>query len=293
MLGVVWLALVALAWDVYETGVKDSVAANSFVTLTERLAEASDALPKLLKAGAKNLRQLITHSEDALEWLNPLPEEPARSVEDLDADTVWAMRLASKRTDISLTYLLNTAHLEANFNPKVKSRTSSAAGLYQFIEQTWLGLVRTHGARYGWGGFGGQIECGSSGHCRTKARSQLTEILNLRYDVMTATFLAAEFARENRDLLAKQLGTAISDTQLYMAHLLGPSGAVRLIRAIRENPAQSAKAMFPQAASANRSLFYGAGGKALSVQQFYENLEKRWQLGIQTLNGQRAVAKTV
>ena len=46
-------------------------------------------------------------------------------------------------------FLLKTATRESSLNPDAKAKSSSAAGLFQFIEQTWLGLVKSDGPRLG------------------------------------------------------------------------------------------------------------------------------------------------
>ena len=52
-----------------------------------------------------------------------------------------AIRRASNATGVDADFLLKTARRESALNPSAKARTSSAAGLVQFIEQTWLGSV--------------------------------------------------------------------------------------------------------------------------------------------------------
>jgi hypothetical protein len=197
------------------------------------------------------------------------------------------MQMASRRTKVSVSYLLNTANLEANFDPTAKSGSSTAAGLFQFIDQTWLSLIYTYGADYGWGVYGQQINC-DGGVYKTKGDDERSRILELRYDAMTATFFAAEFARQNKDYLERELGEAITDTQLYLAHLLGANGALRLIQATKSEPESSAKKLFPQAAKANRPLFFSRDGKAFNVKQFYDNLEQRWNAGLQIVDPQVA-----
>jgi soluble lytic murein transglycosylase-like protein len=57
-----------------------------------------------------------------------------------------AIKQAASNTGASFEYLLATAKMESNFNPKAAASTSSARGLYQFIDQTWLGTVKEAGS---------------------------------------------------------------------------------------------------------------------------------------------------
>ena len=62
-------------------------------------------------------------------------------------DVLAALRTASRKTGLDFDYLLNTAMRESGLNVQAKSKTSSASGLFQFVEQTWLGLVKHHGVK--------------------------------------------------------------------------------------------------------------------------------------------------
>src|ERR1700752_4798989 len=75
-----------------------------------------------------------------------------------------AIRQAAQSTGISFDYLLTTAKIESNFNPSAQATTSSAKGLYQFIDQTWLGTMKQDGASLGLGRYADAIERTSSGH---------------------------------------------------------------------------------------------------------------------------------
>ena len=59
------------------------------------------------------------------------------------------IRQAAQSTGISFEYLLTTAKIESNFNPSAQASTSSAKGLYQFIDQTWLGTISRMEQRLG------------------------------------------------------------------------------------------------------------------------------------------------
>jgi hypothetical protein len=58
-----------------------------------------------------------------------------------------AIRHASKVTGTNFQYLVATAQVESGFNPGAAAATSSARGLFQFIEQTWLATLKEQAAR--------------------------------------------------------------------------------------------------------------------------------------------------
>ena len=62
-----------------------------------------------------------------------------------------AIHAASSSTGVDFKYLFNQARVESSLNPQAKASTSSATGLYQFIEQSWLGVVAKHGDAHGLG----------------------------------------------------------------------------------------------------------------------------------------------
>src|SRR5215217_4165390 len=74
-----------------------------------------------------------------------------------------AIKQAASSTGASFEYLLATAKMESNFNPKASASTSSARGLFQFIDQTWLGTVKEAGAQLGYGKYASAISKSSSG----------------------------------------------------------------------------------------------------------------------------------
>src|SRR5260370_18716118 len=75
-----------------------------------------------------------------------------------------AIRQASAATGTSFNYLLATAQVESGLNPQAGAATSSARGLFQFIEQTWLGTIKQSGAELGYGHYAAAISQTSSAH---------------------------------------------------------------------------------------------------------------------------------
>lgn len=74
-----------------------------------------------------------------------------------------AIRQASARTGVDFTYLMEKAAVESSYRTDLKASTSSATGLYQFIDSTWLATIKKHGAENGLGQYANAIETRSDG----------------------------------------------------------------------------------------------------------------------------------
>jgi hypothetical protein len=183
-----------------------------------------------------------------------------------------AIRRASNATGVDFDFLMRTARRESAMNPSARARTSSAAGLFQFIEQTWLGTVKSHGARHGLGQYADLIHKGSDGRWRVDGSAR-NVVLDLRFDPQAASAMAAELTASNAAYLRGRTGREPGAGDLYAAHFLGPAGAAQLMQALDRNPGASAPALFPEAASANRSIFY-RDGRSATVAEVHANLQR-------------------
>jgi hypothetical protein len=168
---------------------------------------------------------------------------------------VNAIKAAAARTGVNFAYLMKQAAAESSFNAKAGSKTSSAKGLYQFIESTWLSMVKNYGDKHGLGKYAAMIDS------RGKVSDPVVrkEILNLRNNPEKASLLAAEYASENQRYLERNGGLQpeeIGATELYLAHFLGAGSAAGFLKAYKDNPLGSAADLFPKAARANRNVFY-------------------------------------
>lgn len=186
-----------------------------------------------------------------------------------------AIQLAAARTGVDFTYLLNQARVESSFNPNARARTSSATGLYQFVEQTWLATVERHGAEHGLGWAAAAIDRGRDGRYRVSDPAARRAILDLRRQPEAASAMAAEFAADNRAYLERRLGRSAEPVDLYLAHFLGASGAARFLEAHDANPNGAAATLLPAAARANRSVFFGRDGSPRSFAQIREHFAAR------------------
>lgn len=203
-----------------------------------------------------------------------------RGVE-VPAHIYQAVADASAKVGVSFAYLMDKAGTESSFNPDAKARTSSASGLFQFIERTWLDMVDRHGAKYGLSEYADAINKRSDGTPVVADRTLRKEILELRKDPKIAALMAAEYAGENKKTLERNLGREVGDTELYLAHFLGAGGATRFLKAMDRNPSASAASLLPEAAQSNRGVFYSRNtGRALTLAQIYDRFDNKFDSGV-------------
>ncbi len=190
-----------------------------------------------------------------------------------------AIRQAAQATGTSFQYLLATAQVESGLNPKAGASTSSARGLFQFVEQTWLGTMKQSGASLGYGKYAAAITRTASGHYTVQDPEMRSEILKLRNDPQANAVMAGAFTQANSALLSQKLGRSPSEGELYIAHFLGAGGAARMISAAAADPNTSAASYFPNAAAANPSIFYDrASGRPRSLAQVRDVLTARYDV---------------
>jgi hypothetical protein len=183
-----------------------------------------------------------------------------------------AIRRASNATGVDADFLVRTARRESAMNPSARAPTSSAAGLFQFIEQTWLGTVKAHGAKHGYGQYADLIYRGGDGRWRVEGSAR-NVVLDLRFDPQAASTMAAELTASNAAYLRGRSGREPGAGDLYAAHFLGPAGAAQLMDAMERRPGSSAASLFPEAAAANRSIFY-RDGRPATIAEVHANLQR-------------------
>jgi hypothetical protein len=188
-----------------------------------------------------------------------------------------AIQGASDKTGVNFAYLMEQAAAESGFKTDIKAKTSSATGLFQFIEKTWMSMVRDHGEKHGLGDFSKHID--TNGKVSDPALRD--KILSLRKDPQIASIMAAEFADANKNFLQTNTELSSSDigsTELYLAHFLGASGASSFINAYQDNPLTVAADIFPAASRANYNVFYDkTTGDARSLAQIYDFFDKKFE----------------
>lgn len=191
---------------------------------------------------------------------------------DIAARVNAAIRQAAGVTGAGFDYLLKTALRESNLNPTVRAPTSSAAGLFQFLDQTWLAMLKREGTAHGYGRYADAIVQTGPGQYAVPDPVMRKQVMDLRTDPAANALMAGAFTQYNTAELTRELGRKPSDGELYIAHVLGPAGAVKLISLAATQPQADAAAAFPSAARANRALFFDAQGRGRSAGELYRVL---------------------
>jgi hypothetical protein len=203
-----------------------------------------------------------------------------------------AIRNAATATGTNFEYLLATARVESGLNPGASAKTSSAQGLFQFIDRTWLATLKQAGPSLGYGKYAAAITQDETGQFSVSDPQMRQKIFALRADPAANAAMAGAFTRSNSALLTDKLGRKASEGELYMAHFLGATGASKLINLATDHPTAPAAAAFPRAAQANRSIFYDAQGKARSASEVYAKLAVRYDTARANVGTAFAAAQT-
>jgi hypothetical protein len=188
-----------------------------------------------------------------------------------------AIRQAARMTGADFKYLLATAQVESNLNPTAKASTSSAHGLFQFIEQTWLGMLKERGPALGYAPYAEAIARRPSGEYAVTDPQMRGAVMNLRSDPTANALMAGAYTRMNAGKLAERLGREPTGGELYIAHFLGSGGASQLIPLAESTPQAPAAATLPEAARANPSIFFDRSGRARGAAEVYRHLVGRYE----------------
>ena len=194
----------------------------------------------------------------------------------LSPEVMNSIREAASKTGVDFDFLVAQASLESGFRGTVHANRSSATGLYQFTGATWLRMMHDHGAQYGYADLAKSIKLNAQGAAVVADKRSERQILELRGNDRLSALFAAEYAKINGHRLEAVTGHKATPAELHLAHLLGPNGAIKFIKAHDVNGSQSAAKIAPAAARQNPELFYSRGSNsAQSVATVYRNIQKK------------------
>ena len=176
-----------------------------------------------------------------------------------------AIRQAARATGASFDYLLTTAQLESNLNPDAQATTSSATGLFQFIDQTWLGTMKQAGPALGYGNYADAITQDAVGPLRGRRsgdaqrdHARCARIRRANADDGGRVH-AAPMPRCSTDATRPQADARASSTSRISS---APDGAAQLIAPRRSSrSANAAATCFRRRRAPIRSIFYDKPGR--------------------------------
>ena len=278
---------------------KLSVAAPTIVQRIIR--QNDDSLPRLTASLRLDPALPIWDGEPSpADNSSPLPDEArdpneivrfgSRQVKRGLVDTLLS---AARTVDSDPALLMAIADKESSFSPTAKARTSSAEGLFQFIDRTWLMVVREFGAKHGLTAEAAAITTDSDGDLSVADNAMRARILKLRRDPRLAAIMAAEMLKRDSERIARRVGRSLSSGEVYLAHFLGPDDAERFISKVNDQPNAVAAKLLPRPARANRPIFFAASrrrAKSLSVAEVHRKFEDMMQARIERFRGVDQVA---
>ncbi|MBB3018675.1 hypothetical protein FHR70_001729 [Microvirga lupini] len=189
---------------------------------------------------------------------------------------VHSILKAAHATGADPVYMMTLADVESSLSPEAKARTSSAQGLFQFIDSTWIETVYQHAADYGFKAAADAIRY-VNGELAVEAKDR-DWIMSLRTDPYFSALMAGELIKDVERALQAQGERELAEAELYLAHFLGASSAVRFLEVLDQDPNMKASALFPKAARANAGLFMEGKGRkrrAVSVAELYNKIDSK------------------
>lgn len=197
----------------------------------------------------------------------------------IPAPVAQAVQSASTRTGIDFGYLMDVARVESNYDSDAQASTSSARGLFQFTNQTWLSTINRHGATHGLAWAADAVGRDSNGRFAVRDPALKDQIMSLRDDPAVASSMAAALTSDNRAYLEPRIGRPAESVDLYLAHFLGSAGAVNFLSAMAADPDQAGAPLMPDAAAANTSIFYGKDGRMRSLTEIRDLFRSKLENG--------------
>ena len=197
---------------------------------------ATLAVGFLVAACAGEARAQCAAEADAAKLLtDALPPKRARVPMWLSETVIRAAEV----TGAEPAYMLALADKESTFDYQAKAKSSSAVGLFQFLEGTWLRALKAYGAKHGFGAAADAITV-VRGRPVVSDPENKPWIMSLREDPYLSALMAGEMINRSRELLSKQSERRLTSGDLYLAHFLGDGGASRMLKLVEQRPEEKA-----------------------------------------------------
>ncbi len=200
---------------------------------------------------------------------------------EVDPNILAALTQAASRTGTDPALLTAMAWRESRLDPQARNSASSATGLMQFTDATWLEAVRDHGAAHGLSREAAMLSTDPrTGRISAPTPQDLRRVLDLRLDPHLSALLAAAQAAAVRPALEAGLRRRASAADLYAAHMLGTAGARRFLADLASRPHdRAADSVGASVAQRNRSVFFAPDGRSLSLREVHAALTRSVAVG--------------
>ena len=199
-----------------------------------------------------------------------------------DGAVISNLYKASIKSGVDFELLLVKAILESDLGRFKEARHSSARGVFQYIEPTWLVLIKRYGKQIGYPEYARAVSVSKrSGipYFKGPAKYLRPEILALRYDPEASALIKAYQIKEETDVIRSfKRSKKVTATDHYIAHMMGLALAKELYDLKYKNSviavARLNKPEMREAAKLNRLFFYD-GKRALTATAVYRKFEQR------------------
>ncbi len=190
---------------------------------------------------------------------------------------------STKDTGVDFELLVITAMIESNFGKNYKSETSSARGVFQYIEPTWLALIKKYGDRIGYKSYADAIIIDKETKLHTIANNNILlrqETLDLRNNNDVSTMIKSyQIIDENKIIRSFKNGQTPNITDHYITHMLGLTLAKTFYKLYNGKSdiilANVRIGTFKEAVRLNKEFFYDSNEAPLNAKQSYSKFKKK------------------
>jgi len=186
---------------------------------------------------AKGILGSDTAQKYKRQWVEKYAEE---KIQMLPAD-VRVDSLRGKVTNID-GVVNRIVGAESGGNPNAKNPNSSASGVGQFIDSTWLSFMKDR-------------------HPDIYDAKSMSDVLKLKSDPQLGRDAVKWYAEQNAEALSRS-GLQATPGNVYLAHFLGPAGAIRVLKS--DPNASSSDVIDPGAIKANGFLRGKSSGEVIA-----------------------------